>query len=218
MFFGMEFTQNGGGLLFRIFEYVIWFCWVFTERVKNRMFGHNWLYECSCSFAWFSKNISNSATENISIFLASQIYLQRLKRFLSKKMKLKWNEVLSFYYLNSINYWSTLADLQKVIPLHANRYKQIVLNSAAPPSCIAPHDLSFATSFIVAVLLLMVKVSRPMTYKHLIIEMIKSIGANGIINQTFSKTNEKYGFGSLLFPVDVLSLVTVYTTSFKSSL
>ena len=57
-----------------------------------------------------------------------------------------------------------------------------------------------------------------MTYQHLVVEMIKSIGENGIINQTFSKTNEKYGFGSLLFPVDVLTLVTGYTTSFKSSL
>ena len=154
----------------------------------------------------------------IFAFLTSEIYLQRVKRFLSKKMKLQWNAVLNIDYLNSINCWATLADLQKVIPFHANRYKQIILNSTTPSSCIAPHDLSFATSFIVAVLLLMVKVSRPMTYKHLIIEMIKSIGANGIINQTFSKTNEKYGFGSLLFPVDVLTLVTVYTTSFKSSL
>ena len=166
----------------------------------------------------FLRTFSNSATENISVFLASEIYLQRLKRFLFKKVNLKWNEVLHFDYLNSINYWATLADLQKVIPLHANRYKQTVLNSAAPSSCIALHDLSFATSFVVAVLLLMVKTSRPMTYQHLVVEMIKSIGENGIINQTFSKTNEKYGFGSLLFPVDVLTLVTGYTTSFKSSL
>ena len=42
------------------------------------------------------------------------------------------------------------------------------------------------------------------------IEMIKSIGKNGIINQTLLKTNEKYGFDSLLFSVDVLTLVTGY--------
>ena len=62
-----------------------------------------------------------------------------------------------------------------------------------------PHDLSFATLFIVAVLSLMVKASRPMTYKHLIVEMVNSIGKNGIINQTLFKTNEQYGFDSLLF-------------------
>ena len=112
--------------------------------------------------------------------------------------------------MNSINCWATLADLQKVIPFHANRYKQIILNSTTPSSCIAPHDLSFATSFIVAVLFLMVKASRPMTYKHLTVEMIKLIGENGIIIETLFKTNEKYGFDSLLFSVDVLTLATGY--------
>ena len=115
----------------------------------------------------FRRTFSNSASENVSVFLASEIYFQRVKRFLSKKMTLPWSDVLSVDYLNSINCWATLADLQKVIPFHANRYKQIILNSTTPSSCIAPHDLSFATSFIVAVLFLMVKGSRPMTYKHL---------------------------------------------------
>ena len=59
----------------------------------------------------------------IFAFLTSEIYLQRVKRFLSKKMKLQWNEVLNIDYLNSINCWATLADLQKVIPFHANRNK-----------------------------------------------------------------------------------------------
>ena len=104
-FFGMECTQNGCRLLFRIFEYVIWFCWVFTERVENWIFRHNCLHECSWSFAWFSKKFSHSASENVSVFLASEIYLQRVKRFLSKKMKLQWNEVLSIDYLNSIKCW-----------------------------------------------------------------------------------------------------------------
>ena len=89
-----------------------------------------------------------------------------------------------------INCRATLADLQKVIPFHANKYKQTILNSITPSSCVAPHDLSFATSFIVAVLFLMVKASRVMTYKHLTVEMINSIGDNGIIKQSLLKTNE----------------------------
>ena len=136
----------------------------------------------------------HSASENVSVFLASEIYLQRVKRFLSKKMKLQWNEVLSVDYLNSLNCWAILADLQKVIPFHANRYKQIILNSTTPSSCTAPHDLSFATSFIVAVLFLMVKASRLMTYKHLIVEMINSIGENGIINQNVIQNKRKIWF------------------------
>ena len=144
----------------------------------------------------FRRTFSHSASENVSVFLPSEFFLQRVKRFLSKKMKLQWNEVLSVDYLNSINCWATLANLQNVIPFHANRYKQIILNSTTPSSCIASHYLSFATSFIVAALFLMVKASRPMTYKHLTVEMINSIGENGIIHQTLFKTNEKYGFDS----------------------
>ena len=125
-------------------------------------------------------------------------------------MKLQWNEVLSVDYLNSISCWAALPDLQKVIAFHANRYKQIILNSTTPSSWIAPHDLSFASSFIAAILFLMVKASRRMTYKRLTVEMIKLIGENGIINQTLFKTNEKYGFDPLLFSVDVLTLVTGY--------
>ena len=71
-------------------------------------------------------------------------------------------------------------------------------------------ELSFAMPFTFAVLFLMVKASRPMTYKHLTVEMIDSIGENGIINQTLFKTNEKYGFNSLLFFAVVLTLVTGY--------
>ena len=111
--------------------------------------------------------------------------------------------------MNSINCWATLANLKKVSAFYANRYKQITLNSTTPP-CIVPYNLSFATSFIVAILFLMVKASRPMTYKHLTVEMIKSINENGIIIETLFKTNEKYGFDSLLFSVDVLPLVTGY--------
>jgi len=141
---------------------------------------------------------------NLSIFVASEIYLQRIKRFLLKKQKIEWRNVLSTDFLNSINCWATLEDLQKVIPYHSNRYKQIILN-CTNNSFIAPHDLLFCTSFIVAVLFLMVKASRPMTFKFLTIDMIKSIHSNGIIDQTMFKTHEKYGFDSLIFSVDVLT-------------
>ena len=67
----------------------------------------------------FRRVFSYSAPENVFVFLATEIYLQSVKRLLSIKMKLYWKEVLSMDHLKSINYWATLADLQKVIP-----YKQ----------------------------------------------------------------------------------------------
>ena len=40
--------------------------------------------------------------------------------------------------------------------------------------------------------------------------MVESIGENGIINQTIFKTKEKYGFDSLIFSNDVLTLIKNY--------
>ena len=158
----------------------------------------------------YRRSCNNFEQANVSVFIATEIYLQRVKRYLSKKMKIHWNNVLSVDYLNSIKCWASLEDLQKVIPFHSNRYKQIILNASSPSTCISAHDLSFTTSFIVAVLFLMVKASRPMTYQYLTVQMIKSVGENGIINQTVFKTNEKYGFDSLIFSVDVLTLINNY--------
>ena len=125
-------------------------------------------------------------------------------------MKSDWREVLSVEYLNSINCWAKLEELQKVIPYHSEKYKQIILNASSTFTSIAAHDLSFATSFIVAALFLMVKASRPMTYQFLTVQMVESIGENGIINQTIFKTKEKYGFDSIIFSNDVLTLIKNY--------
>ena len=85
------------------------------------------------------------------------------------------------------------------------------MNASSPFSSIAAHSLSFATSFIVAVLILMVKVSRPMTYHFLAVQMVENgIGENGITNLTIFKTKEKYGFDSLTFSNDVLTLTMNY--------
>ena len=58
---------------------------------------------------------------------------------------------------------------------------------------------SFAMSFIVAALFLMIKASRPMTYQFLTMVIVESIGENGIINQTIFKTKEEHGFDSSFF-------------------
>ena len=98
-------------------------------------------------FLDFRRAFSHSASDNVSVFLASEIYLQRAKRFLSEKMKLHQNEVLKVDYLKGINCWAALADLQKVILFYANSYKQTILTSITPSSCIAPHDFDLQYLF-----------------------------------------------------------------------
>ena len=146
----------------------------------------------------------------LPIFVASEIYINRMKKTLSKKMRIEWTKILSIDYLNSINCWATLKDLEKVIPYHAPRYKQTMLNASKSFICLPAHDLSFATSFIVTILFLLVKASRPMTYQHLTVTMIQSISSEGIIDQTRFKTEEKYGFDSLVFPTEVMGCLKEY--------
>ena len=60
--------------------------------------------------------------ENTTNFIPIEIYLHRVKRHLTKKMKITWKNVLTIDYLNEMNCWASLQDLQKVIPFHSDRY------------------------------------------------------------------------------------------------
>ena len=60
---------------------------------------------------------------------------------------------------------------------------QILINCGGE-SVISPHELSFATSFVVVVLFIMVKATRPMTYQYLTINIVESVKDGGFINQT----------------------------------
>ena len=146
----------------------------------------------------------------ISVFIVAEIYIDRVKKTLSKKMKSEWTTLLSIDYLSKIDCWATLEELQQVIPFHADKFTQIILNSSDAAACIPSHDLSFCTSYIIAVLFLMVKASRPMTFQYLTVTMVQNIKENGIIDQTVFKTNEKYGFDSLIFSENVLHILNGY--------
>ena len=158
-------------------------------------------------------------TDNIPVFIAAKIYLDRVKKCLSKQMKVEWNVVLSIEYLNSINCWAGLSDLQAVIPYHADKFTQILLNAGNVDTQIPAHDLSFATAFITAVLFIMVKASRPMTFQYLTVGMVLSISIEGgIIDQTKFKTNYKYGFDSLIFSTECITILKGYISCIRPRL
>ena len=164
------------------------------------------------------RRFSNTCEKNLTVFVAAEIFMNRVKKYLSRKMKAEWRTVLSVEYLDSINCWATLQDLQKVVPYHSDKYKQIVINARNSNGRVACHELSFATSFIVTVLFLMVKPSRPMTYQNLTASMIKNVGNDGFIHATAFKTADKYGFDSLIFSVEVVALLNDYIDYIRTRL
>ena len=164
------------------------------------------------------RRISEKIESNVSVFIAAEIYMDRVKKYISKKMRSEWNVVLSVEYLCKINCWASLDDLQLVIPFHGDKFTQILLNASVDGAKIPSHDLSFCTSYIVAVLFLMVKASRPMTYQYLTIDMISNIGEDGIIDQTVFKTQDKYGFDSLIFTKDTVDIINGYIACIRKRL
>ena len=160
----MRYSWECGWPLLRICHNDFWFCGILTDRLVSKIFWRHCLDGRSRTFAWFLQKLQwfNKNTQ-FSIYSIWNIYSTSKTLPIQKKIKSDWREVLSVDYLNSINCWTKLEELQKVIPYHSKKYKQIILNASSPFSSIVAHDLSFATSFIVAALFLMVKASRPMT-------------------------------------------------------
>ena len=140
-----------------------------------------------------------------------EIFVNRTRRALSKKMRLEWNKVLDIDYLEKQGCWATYENLQLVVPFHEARYWSIVERAGDSENYIMPNDLSFCTHFVVSLLFLSVKASRPMTYQYLTVEMIESIkGHQGTIDQTMFKTMEQYGFDSLILDESHLTAIRSY--------
>ena len=150
--------------------------------------------------------------QNTHIFIATEVFLDRVKKCLKKKLKIEWNTVLSLDYLSSINCWATLEDMKAVIPFHENKYNTIITSEIEADSTLSAHDLTFATAFVTSVLFLSVKATRPMTYQFLTTNMISSLPEKGgIIDSTMFKTALSYSFDSLLINSDVMKILTNYT-------
>ena len=103
-----------------------------------------------------------------------QILLSRTRKLLPKKMRTEWNTTLDVNYLDKLGCWASLDEMQSVLPYHQPRFTQIIADVKKASDVVRPYDLSFCTHFIVAMLFLNVKASRPMTYQQLLtVEMVQ---------------------------------------------
>ena len=88
----------------------------------------------------FCRSYSDLTKIQFSVFIPSKIYIER---YLSKKIKSAWREVLSVDYRNRTNCWAKLEELQKVIPYHSEKYKQVILKASSPFTFMAAYDFHF---------------------------------------------------------------------------
>ena len=133
-------------------------------------------------------------------FAVTEVYVKRARKYLAKDMRLNWTTDLDIETLESRRSWATLSEVQSVVPFHIEHYKSILETCKMNSSCVKPGDLTFATRFIAAYLLLKVKGCRPMTYQHLTLRMFESAKRNdGMVDQKIFKTAKTYGIDSVYF-------------------
>ena len=141
----------------------------------------------------------NGASESVLRGLScTELYLKKVRKTVSKMMRLQWTSELDIDALEAKGHWATLEELLEVVGRYLPRYESVLKSCKDNPGSISPLDLSFATKFLVVYLFIKVKGSRPMTYQYLTVEMVNKAKTNGgFIDQKMFKTAGKYGFDSL---------------------
>ncbi|XP_065066523.1 uncharacterized protein LOC135692359 [Rhopilema esculentum] len=144
-----------------------------------------------------SSGLSATVLGNLAV---SEVYINRGKKALAKRKISEWSKNLSIEVLSGCNQWATMEEMERVIPYHLPRYKDVLTNCKGYPlTAVTPADLTFATRFVAVYMFTRVKGSRPMTYQFLTVSMFeKSRENNGFVDQTEFKTAQQYTFDSLI--------------------
>ena len=141
-------------------------------------------------------------------FSVVEIYLRRIRKGFSKKMRVQWSTSLDIETLEKKGHWATMKELQKVIPFHVEKFNDILSRCKQSPKDVTPTELTFATRFVAAFLFLRVKGTRPMSYQFLTLEMIEYASKkDSFIDQRKFKTADRYIFDS--FRLDKTSLYVI---------
>ncbi|CAH3023599.1 unnamed protein product [Porites evermanni] len=141
----------------------------------------------------------NGVSESVLRGLTStEMYLKKVRKTVSKMMRLQWTSELDIDALEAKGHWATLEELLEVVGRYLPRYENVLKSCKEKSGAVLPIDLSFATKFVAVCLFIKVKGSRPMTYQYLTLEMVSKAKTNGgFVDQKIFKTAGKYGFDSL---------------------
>ena len=153
----------------------------------------------------------NGITDNVlRSFAVSEVYLRRGKDNLAKEKRQDYKRNLQLEKLMARNSWSTLEDMELVIPFHTPKF-ELVVEKCKTAGNASVGELSFATRYIATFLFLRVKCTRPMTLQYLTTDMVELAENNGgYIDQTMFKTEERYMFDTLVISDDVLQILRTY--------
>ena len=78
-------------------------------------------------------------------FAKVEVYLKRSRKLFGKKLRVNWAINLDITTLKAKNEWATIEGLQKVLPFHSPRYKDVLLKCKANPKEVSVAEFSSAT-------------------------------------------------------------------------
>ena len=151
--------------------------------------------------------------------LSTETYLKKVRKTVSKMMRLQWTNELDIDTLESKGHWATLEELLEVVKRYLPRYENVLKACKDKPGTVSPLELSFATKFLAVYLFIKVKGSRAMTYQYLTVEMVRSAKNNdGFVDQKMFKTAGKYGFDSLFLTDSRMQVLDGYIDHIRPNL
>ena len=147
----------------------------------------------------------------LSSLNSTEVYLKRVRKTVSKMMRLQWTNDLDIDTLESKGHWATLDELLQVVSKNLPRFESVLKICKEKPGEVPPSDLSFATKFLAVFLFRKVKGSRPMTYQYLTVNMVEAAkNHGGFRDQKKFKTTANYGFDSLLLTKTSMQVLDGY--------
>jgi hypothetical protein len=145
-------------------------------------------------------------------YALSEGLIQRFLQACSREKRKRATGCNNLEKLKKNNEWSTLQQLQKVIPYHLPHYTNIIKQCKTKTMFIKGADITFATKFMITYMFLIVKGTRPASYEHLTMGMLEEAFANeGIIDQTNFKTEDVYLFDCMTLSENDFEMLEQYT-------
>ena len=155
-----------------------------------------------------SQGISDTVLRAFSV---TEVYLRRGKENLQRKKSVEYSRNLDLESLIIKDSWCTLEEMEKVIPFHAQRYKDVFDKCSDAEAVVTVNDLAFASRFVATYLFLRVKCSRPKTFQYITLQMVENAKKNGgFIDQTEFKTADKYVFDTVIMNEEIFKVLDMY--------
>ena len=168
-----------------------------------------------CDLADFRKSqgVSDAVLRAFSV---TEVYLRRGKDNLQKKKVMEYSRNLDLESLIIKDSWSSLEEMEEVIPFHAQRFTEVYQRCANASTEVSINDLAFASRFVATYLFLRVKCTRPRSFQYLTIPMIDKAKTNGgFVDQTEFKTAATYMFDTLILNDEVFRILDMYITAIR---